>query len=637
LDSRGRQFSTEELLKEAQMIKQNQLILRIIIGSVATLISACASDGPRFYDSAMNDHNRAPASMALPEKFDSDVPTIDAVHNQIEADYLFLKSDLESQAGKSVDSIESLKSALVYDPQASTFMQKLAIEYFRKGQTRDALYWAEKARAADPKKRELILLVGGLYTTTKNYPKAEEAYLTLIKKDKEDSEAVLYLGAVYTETKNYKKSIQYFTQLTRQASYASKHLAHYYLSRVYIEQNLTGANLRAKEQLAMAVKIKPDFTEGVTLLGQMIQKTSGPEKAFEFYVQHQKQHGPIVKLAEILSQYYIEKNQYEKAYEQLEVLDSSSEDLVQVKLKMALILIEKKSFDLAILKLQEILATTPESDKVRFYLSAVFEEKKDSKKAFDEYMKIPKDSSYFEEARLHASYLAKLIGENKVAMKVLQESIDHKVENPQSYFLLTQFHEENKEYKKSLDVLKLAEEKFPKNAQVYFYKGSIQDKMDLKDGMIASMKKVLTLDQDHVQAMNYLAFSWAEMGQELEQAEKFARQAALKEKNDAFILDTLGWVLYKKGEYKEAIEVLEKAYDMQPAVGIIAEHLGDVYAKLNKLDKAKALFLKATEAETSDERKKELKSKITRIENTVKGGARVPASNDANSKSDVSP
>ncbi|MBC7419155.1 MAG: tetratricopeptide repeat protein [Bdellovibrio sp.] len=619
------------------MIKQNQLILGVLLQLSATFFLGCASDGGRFYDSAMNDHNRAPSSLNIPEKFDSDVPTIDSVHNQSEADYLFIKSDLESQAGKASESIESLKSALVYDPQAPTLMQKLAIEYYRRGQTRDAIYWSEKALAQAPESRDLKLLAGGLYTTTKSYAKAEELYLSLLKKDKEDSEARLYLGAVYTETKNYKKAIQSFTTLSKQSSYASKHLAHYYLARVLVEQNLKGSGAAAQAELLKAVKIKPTFSEGITLLGQMIQKEKGAEKAFEFYAKFQKEHGPIVKLAEILSQYYIEKNLYDKAYEQLEVLDSNSDDLVQVKLKMALILIDKKSYDLAINKLQEILATTPESDKVRFYLSAVYEEKKEPKKAFDEYMKIAKDSSYFEEARLHAAYLAKLMGNSRLAMSSLQESMVHKVENPQTFFLMTQFHEENKDYKKSLEVLKLAEEKFPKNPQVYFYRGSIQDKLDLKDAMIDSMKKVLTLDQEHAQAMNYLAFSWAEMGKDLEQAEVFARQAVLKEKNDAFILDTLGWVLFKKGQYKESIEVLEKAYAMQPGVGIIAEHLGDVYLKINKLDKARVLFEKANESETDSDRKKGLKTKITLVDKFMKDGARLPASVDANLNKEVSP
>ncbi len=610
------------------MIKQNQLIFGLIL----SLLLGCATGGTGYFDSAMNDRNRTPSSIGIPEKFESEVPTIDAVHNQAEADFLFLKSDLESQNGKSSESIETLKSALVYDPNAPALMQKLAVEYYRKGQNRDALYWAEKARAQAPDKKDLALLVGGLYTTMKSYGKAEEIYSNLIKKDKSDAEAILYLGAVYTEMKNYKKAIQYFVSLTTLSTYSSKHLAHYYLARVLLEENKKGAQAKAQAELYKSVKIKGDFTEGITLLGQLIQKEKGVDKAYAFYTKMQAEHGPQVKLAELLSQYYIEKNLYDQAYEQLEILDSNTDDLVQVKLKMALILIEKKAYDLAIPKLQEILSTTPESDKVRFYLSAVYEEKKEPQKAYNEYMKILKVSAYFEEARLHAAYLAKLMGQNTLAMSVLKESTDHKVENPQSYFLLTQFHEENKEYKKSLEVLKLAEQKFPKNAQVYFYKGSIQDKLALKDEMILSMKKVLDLDQDHVQAMNYLAFSWAEMGQELEQAEKFARLASVKEKNDPFILDTLGWVLFKKGRYEESVSILEKAYSMQPKVAIIAEHLGDVYLKMNKQEKARDLFLKAADNETDVDRRKELNTKITAIDQFAKEGGRVPASAEPSSK-----
>ncbi len=591
----------------------------------------CATDGSRFYDSAMNDRNRAPASLAIPEYYENDkVPSVEAVHGQVEADFLFLKSDLESQAGKSGESIELLKSALVYDPSASTLMQKLAVEYYKKGQTRDALYWAEKAKDKSPERRDLTLLVAGLYTSTKNYAQAEHEYLNLLKKDKDDAEATLYLGAVYSEMKNYSRAVQKFQELTKHSQYASKHLAHYYLARVYLEQGLKSANKLAQASLKKCLDSKPDFFEGISLLAQLIQKEEGIEKSIKFYSQHQKKYGPNPKIAEILAQHYIEKNNYDQAFEQLEILDSYSDDLIQVKLKMALILIDKKEYDPAIGKLKEILSLAPESDKVRFYLSAVYEEKKQYQNAFDEYMKIIKTSSYFEEARLHSAYLAKVMGQTDLAMKVLQESINYKSENPQSFFLLAQFHEDKKDLKKALETLNLAENKFPKNAQVIFYKGTIQDKLNLKTEMIKTMKRVLALESDHVQAMNYLAFSWAELNLDLEQAERYARQAVAKEKEDAFILDTLGWVLFKKGQFKEAAEVLEKAHSLQPSVGIIAEHLGDIYSKVQKFDKARSYFLKAVESETDPDKKKDIQQKMSQIESSLKNRSPASAVSDEN-------
>ena len=614
------------------MIRIQILLFKIIL---SMSLFGCTTSSHQFFDSAMNDKNRAPASLGIPESFDQAVTTIDPMHNQAEADFLFLKSEMESNAGRSTETIELLKSALIYDPESSTFMQRLSVEYYKTAKINDAIYWAEKAKALSPQRRDLNLLVAGLYTTTKNYTKAEDLYKRLILKDKEDVEAKLYLGAVYTEQKNYLKAIVVFKNLSQHPGYTSKYLAHYYLARVYSEQSKSNLN-KVKEQLKKSIYLKPDFFEAINMLGHLIEKEEGLVKAYSFYAVHQQKHGPNIKLAEMLSQYYITLNEFDKAYEQLEILDESSDDLIQVKLKMALILIEKKIYDKATVKLQEILQIAPESDKVRFYLAAVYEEKKDFNNAFAQYMQIEKASSYFEESRLHAAFISKLMGNPDKALSMLQESIDKKVENPQSYFLMSQLFEDKKDYKKAMDILKQAEVKFSKNTQVYYHLGKLQDKMNLKDDMVTNMKKVVELEPEHAQALNYLAYTWAENGNELELAESYARKAVDKEKDDAFILDTLGWVLFKKAKFKEAVEVLEKAHSMQPQVSIISEHLGDVYTKMNLSSKARILFIKAVESEADLDRKKEIKSKLTQIEVILKN-LRVPSSIDTGSSKDESP
>jgi len=598
-------------------------------------IVGCATQGSQYFDSAMNDRNRAPASMQLPKNFDGDVPVIDPTHNQAEADFLFLKADLDSQQGHSAESIESLKSALVYDPQSSALMQKLSIEYYRKGQMQDALYWAEKASTLGSR-RDLSLLLAGLYSSTKGYDKAVAIYDTILKKDPKDFEVRLYLGAVHSEQKNYKKAVQEFTAVVNQKT-ASTYLAHYYLARIYAEQNEKTNALKIQDELKKCIAIKPDFFDAVSMLGQRIQKHQGQEKAVQFYANLQKTKGPFPKLAEVLSQYYIEKGEYDKAYDQLEILDASADDQIQVKLKMALILIDKKVYDQAVGKLEEILLLAPDSDKVRFYLSAVYEEKKQFNDALTQYLKISKDSTYFEESRTHAAYLSKLLGDANRGMKIIAEIPNNKVTNIQTYLLKAQLFEESKQYDKAVEVIQMAQKTFPKNAQAYFYEGTLFDKMNNKDAMLKSMEKTLEIDPDHVQAMNYIAFSLAEMNVELDRAEKLARLAVQKEKNDGFILDTLGWILYKRGNYKEALANLEKAYELQPTVGVIAEHLGDAYVKVQKLDKAKALFKKANELEVDQDRKRDIQTKLTRLESNVKDQNRKPASTDDDAKKVVTP
>lgn len=613
------------------MMIQNLLIIALTL----IYFSGCATDGDRFFDSAMNDRNRAPASLQLPAQYDESVPVVDAVNNQAEADYLFIKADMESLQGHSADAIENLKSSLVYDPSAATLMQRLSIEYFRRGQIRDSLYWAERAKAVAGERRDLNMLLGGLYSSTKSYEKAIASYESILKKDAEDTEVMLYLGAVYSEQKNYKKAIEQFGKVANEKQSSSRHLARYYMARIYLEQDEKKNAKLAQIELRKSIDNRPDFFEAITLLGQLIQKEKGEEAEYNFYAAQQTKKGPQPKLAEILSQYYIEKGQYDMAYEQLEILDSQSEDQVQIKLKMALILIDKKMYDIAIDKLDEILKIAPESDKVRFYLSAVFEEKKQYQQAYDQYMLISKGSSYFEESRVHAAYLSKILGDADKGQKVLAEV--EKITNVQTYFLMAQFHEDRKEIDKAISVAKKAQAAFPKNAQAHFYEGTLLDKLSKKREMLVSMERALVLDPDNAQTMNYIAFSLAELNEDLEKAEKLARVAVQKEKNDGFVLDTLGWILFKRGDYKEAIFVLEKAHELQPSVGIIAEHLGDAYIKLKKLDKARVLLLKANELESDQSRKRDILIKITSIEGDLKNRTRKPAVSEIDLSTNGSP
>lgn len=612
------------------MSRTKYITLNLVFSLLAV---SCASSTHHYYDSALNDHNRAPASLGIPKILDTEnnETTIDVASNQAQADYLFLKAEIESNAGRSSEAIELLKTALVYDPKSATMMQKISVEFYKTGNVQSALLWAENAHEASPTRRDISLLLAGLYTSSKNFQRAEEIYRKLVKADPTDMESALYLGAAYTEDKNYKKAIEAFKVVTKDKEYNSRYLAHYYLARVYSESS-PNKTARIKEELNKAIALKPDFFEAVSMLGQYIQKEKGTTALIKFYEKMQKDH-PQAKVAEALAQYYINTNQYDKAFEQLEIVDESTEDSVQVKLKMALILIDKKIYDSAIAKLEEILVIAPESDKVRFYLAAVYEEKRQFKEAFAEYLKIEKDSSYFEESRLHAAYLSKMMNDVPKGIEILKAVVPDKAQNPQSYIFMAQLFEDQSDPELAMQILKIASVKFEENAQVIYYLGVVQDKMNLKSEMISSMKKVIEIDPEHSQALNYLAYSWAELGEQLEKAEAYARKAALKEKNDAFILDTLGWVLYKRGDYKKAAEVLEKAHQMQAEVSIIAEHLGDVYAKLNLNEKAFEHFSKAHNLEADAKNKEKIQAKITSLENVLRG-LRSPSSvaNDSDKK-----
>lgn len=605
-------------------------VLRISGGRLVFLISllfitACVSTPYPYFDSSLNDHNRAPASLGVPQT--ASEADENKVEKQAQADYLFLKADLESADGEQASSIENLKSAIQIDPNSVVLLQKLSVEYYKKGQVTDAIYWIQKALEKDPKRKDNLLLYGSMLMAKKEFDKAEVAYNKIIKQYPKDAEAFLYLGALHSEKNEFTKAHNYFSKVITIGTYEPKHLPFYYRARSILDSGNKALFGAAKKDLVKVFELKPEFLEAIQVYSSIVEKTEGKQAVFKFYIDYQKKYGPVVRLAEVLSQYYIEKDQYDKAYEQLEFMEANTEDPIQVKLKMALILIDKKNYPKALTKLEELNVSVPESDKVKFYLSAVYEELKQADKAIETYLMIQPSSNHYDDARVRAAFLLKHAKQLGKALTTMKEAVANKKENLQLHFMLAQLQEDDAKYEEAIATLKKADDQFPKNTQVHYFLGTLYDRLEKKDQMLKHMRQSVSYDEKNHQAMNYVAYSITELGGDLDEAEQLALKAYALQKDDAFIIDTLGWVYYKKGEYTKALPYLEKAHELSPDVGVIAEHLGDVYLKLKKDDKARNAYLKARKEEKDLARLKALDGKITSLEQAA-GSQRSPAAAD---------
>lgn len=606
-----------------------------IIAPFLLTLTACAtftsgdSEKAPYYEASFDDKNRAPASFAPPVVAQDGSGTLDPLYMRTQADYYFAMGETYALEGNSLKAIESFKMVLVYDTQSPSVNMRLAAEYLKQGMVTESLAQAEESVKKDPKNVDARLLLGGLYSSLKAYPKAMEQYNTVMKLQPENTEAPLYIGALYSEQKQPDKAVKYFESLLKNPEYTTPYLAHYYIGRVRFEQSESKYQKEAETSFKRALDLKPDFADAVLSLGTLYARAKNEDKAIALYRSFQKENSLSPRVAEVLAQIFIERGDYESAYEQLEVMENDSDEPLNVRMKMALILIEQKKYDLAVQKLEEILKDAPESDKVRFYLAAIYEETRQHEKAVKEYRKIPTTSTYFGESVVHAAYLLKGLGRLEEGLEVAAAALKQRQDHPQIFAMYASLLDEKGDVKTASKTLEEGMKKFPDNAQLRFYYGTINDRLGHKDVVVSEMQKVLELDPNHVQGMNYLAFTWAEMGVKLTEAEALARRALELEPADGYILDTLGWILYKQHKYSDAIKYLEAAHKQQGTVSIIAEHLGDAYYKQSMVEKAKKMYRKAAELETDVKKVQEIRSKITAIEKQeLNSTPRLPASTD---------
>ncbi|MBP5160766.1 MAG: tetratricopeptide repeat protein [Alphaproteobacteria bacterium] len=140
-------------------------------------------------------------------------------------------------------------------------------------------------------------------------------------------------------------------------------------------------------------------------------------------------------------------------------------------------------------------------------------------------------------------------------------------------------------YTNALDVFGNARE--PATAVIYFNRGSCYDRLGQTKKALPDLQIALSLAPDNPIYMNYVAYTWAEQNKSLDKALKLAQKAVELAPEDGHILDTLGWVYYRMGQYDKAAKVLEQAVEKVPANAAVNDHLGDVYYKQGRKREAR--------------------------------------------------
>lgn len=537
----------------------------------------------------------------------------DPLNIRIEADYNYILAALYSHAGQSNLSIEHFKNVLTMNETSAEVHMNLSAEYLKIGQTDKAISHVEQTLAKDPQNFEAHLVLGSLYAQEKEYDKALRQYYQVLKLQPTHTEVPIYIASIYAEKKDYKKAEESFKSLLNNPAYKDPHMVYYYLGLLYMEQETKKNQTAAESAFITSLKLKPDYEEALISLTNLYLLSKKSQKALALCLEFQKQNSFRPKIADLIVQIYIEQGELGKAYKHLELIASHQKNTLDVEMKMALLLIEQKQMPLAAAKLQELVTKYPTLDSARYYLAAVFEEIGSTDNAVIEYMQVPPSSPHFSEAVVHAAHILKSLGKLNQALDVTEKGLKSNTQMPQMYTMYASLLDAKSDYLGALRILEKGLSKFAQNAGLLFQYAVTLDRLGKKEGMIAQLQKVLELDPAHVDSMSYLAFSFAELNEHLNEAETLARRAFALQPTNGYVADTLGWVLFKQQKFSESIKVLEKAYGYQSSAGIIAEHLADAYAMNSMYKNAQNMYQKAISLSADPAKIEQIRSKMRKL------------------------
>ncbi len=126
-----------------------------------------------------------------------------------------------------------------------------------------------------------------------------------------------------------------------------------------------------------------------------------------------------------------------------------------------------------------------------------------------------------------------------------------------------------------------------------YARGISHERLDQWDGAEADFRSALELSPDQPQVLNYLGYSLVEKQTNLDEALDMIERAVAARPDSGYIVDSLGWVLYRLGRYGEAVGHMEKAVQLMAVDPVVNDHLGDVYWAVGRFREAEFQWKRA--------------------------------------------
>jgi len=505
-----------------------------------------------------------------------------------------------------------LKEALKNDKDSPYLLMKLSQVLVENGKAEDALLFAKKTVDLTPDDLKAREFLAEIYSQLKKFDLAISQYRRILKKDPRNREARLHLSTLLIRLKEYDPALDELSILIKNEPELI--IAHYYEGRINLE--LTKYS-RAKEAFLRALQIDSRFLPALFDLAALYSKTDKPDMAIETYQKILHLYPTNTVAMERLIALYYKAGQEKLAEETMEEMKKAFRPGDLERKRLGLIYLRHGKLGESIAELTSIVSAWPDDQEARYYLGTALEENGDLDKAYKTFGLFNSSSSYFINARMHMAYISERQEKPDKAIALLRETINHKRDNPQLYLMLASLYEIKEEYLNAMDILKEGLTYNERNTGLHYRLGIVLDKLKRNEECIEQMEIVIKINPKHADALNYIGYTYADKGIYLDKALELIERAIQYKPHSGYIIDSLGWVYFRKGQYDRALKELKKAVELVPEDPTVNEHLGDVYFKRRDYGEALKIYRKTLSLKKAD--RERLERKIKDVTEHLKG------------------
>ncbi|OAN80532.1 hypothetical protein A8B82_00325 [Sulfitobacter sp. EhC04] len=201
--------------------------------------------------------------------------------------------------------------------------------------------------------------------------------------------------------------------------------------------------------------------------------------------------------------------------------------------------------------------------------------------AIDEFAAVPADSPTYHAAELGRAGALRRSGKEDQAIEVLTQLARSHGDLAVVHSTLGDLLRGREDWAGAIAAYDRAIERVPEDNRMrwvlYYSRGIAYERSGDMAASEIDFRAALAVNPEQPQVLNYLGYSLVEQQRNLDEALDMIERAVAASPDSGYIVDSLGWVLYRLGRYEEAVDQMERAVELLAVDPVINDHLGDVY------------------------------------------------------------
>lgn len=525
-----------------------------------------------------------------------------AIAHMAMANLLFLRKDMD-RAG------QEFKIAAELAPARSLERIRYAQFQASRGAPNDARATLKEITRQAPDYLPAWVLFAQLAFSEKKYDESISLLENVTSRDPQNIDARILEAQVLLAKDESKQAVHVMEALDK--TYPDAPGIEYYLALAYLKDNNSS---QAVAELKKAVAHNPNYVEAILQLANLNLQNNNPRDVIAPMVELLEKQPDSTAAQFFLAQAYRSVGRLDEAIAVLRQQITVTPQNAQAYYLLGEMLWQQGKTDEARQAFEKTLQLAPDNLLAIEQLVGLDIESNDFKSAMQRvqsaFQKTPNSAAlYVIESKVYVAQR-----EWDRAETALLKALTLDPDFSPAYDLLISTYTAANKLPQALNQIQTSLAKRPDNPQLLMALGEIYEKQ--KDPLKArdAYEKLLTKNPEFAPALNNLAYLYAEKLNNVDKAYELARKAHELRSDDPSIADTLGWVLYKKGDYQQAQTLSQESAGKLAQNSDVLFHLGMASYMMGQVDTARAAFQQALKGTANFEGKEEAQRRLSLLD-----------------------